>query len=115
MNECIYKFFVDCGRHGVLEGQFVATPEEVAFAVGKRVYFSEPWGKHSGVEIIFEASHFTITSTDPSEVATFKRLDLRSGECPLGLLADCIADGLIELTEEERATAPAFFAKRCPR
>lgn len=111
MSENIYKFFVDCGRGRDLNGLFVATPEEVAFAIGKRVYFSEPWGKHSGVAVTFEAAHFTIVSTDPKEVATFKRLDLSSGQCPLGLLADCIADGRLELTDEERAAAPAFFVK----
>ena len=109
MSECIYKFEVDYGRHGTLEGTFIATPEDVAFAIGKTVYFEEPWGKHSGAECTFEPGHFTVVSADPAEVATFKRLDLRSGECPLGLLRDCILDGRLELKDEERAAMPAYY------
>jgi hypothetical protein len=107
--ESIYRFYVDCGRHGALNGTFAATPEDVAFACGKTVYFSEPWGKHSGVEVTFEADMFTVVSSEPAEVATFNRLDLRSGECPLGLLHDAIMDRSMVLADEERDNAPPYF------
>jgi hypothetical protein len=79
------------------------------FACGKTVYFSEPWGKHSGVEVTFEADMFTVVSSEPAEVATFNRLDLRSGECPLGLLHDAIMDRSMVLADEERDNAPPYF------
>jgi hypothetical protein len=108
---CIYTFHVDCGRHGDLDGRFVATPEDIAFAVGKTVYFDEPWGKHSGVEVTFEADHFAVFSDTPEDVAAFERLNCAYGECPLGLLHDSISDGRIELTPEQKATAPPCFQR----
>ena len=42
MAKSIYKFEVDCGRMGSLQGTFTAEPEDIAFAVGKTVYFDEP-------------------------------------------------------------------------
>lgn len=107
--ECIYKFEVSYGQHGTLLGTFTAMPEDVAFAISKTVYFEEPWGKHSGAECTFAPAHFTVVSYDAGEVATFKRLNLRNGECPLGLLRDCILDGRLELTDEERAAMPAYY------
>lgn len=107
----IYTFRVDCGRHGDLDGKFTATPEDIAFAVGKTVYFEEPWGKHSGVEVTFEADHFAAFSGKPKDVAAFERLDAHSGHDPLGLLADSISDGRVDLTPEQEASAPPYFQR----
>ena len=109
MAKSIYKFEVDCGRMGSLQGTFTAEPEDIAFAVGKTVYFDEPFGKHSSASPTLAADQFSIVSSDPAEVATFERLNLSSGDCPLGLLHDSISDGAVELTEEEAANAPAYF------
>ena len=109
MAKSIYKFEVYYGRMGSLQGTFTAEPEDIAFALGKTVYFDEPFGKHSSAQPTLAADQFTLVSSDPAEVATFERLDLSSGDCPLGLLHDSISDGAIELTEEEAASAPAYF------
>lgn len=93
MSEAIYKFFQDYGRHGDIDGKFVATADEVAAALGHEIHFYEPWGKHSEASTILEASQFTVVSSDPADVAAFKRLDMTSGENPLGILADMKADG----------------------
>lgn len=105
----IYKFFVNCGRAGSLDGTFAAEAEDIAFAVGKTVHFEEPWGKHSGVMVTFEAAYFTLVSIDPAEVATFDKLDLAHGDCPLGLLNDSISDGRVELADEEAVRAPTYY------
>lgn len=112
---CIYKFHVNCGRGNYLDGTFTAEPEDIAFAIGKTVYFSEPWGKHSGVEVTFDASMFTVKSNSVSDAQAFDRLNLASGDCPLGLLADMIGDGVVGLTAEEIRTAPTFFRKAIER
>ena len=109
MTTGIYRFHVDCGRHGNLDGRFTATPEDIAFAVGHRLYFEEPWGKHSGVEVTLDADAFALVSDDPAEVATFAKLDMAHGECPLGLLHDSISDGRIELTAAQASAAPPYF------
>lgn len=109
MTRSIYKFHVDCGHAGSLEDTFAAKAEDIAFAIGKTLYFTEPWGKHSGVEVTLGDDAFSIVSSDPAEVATFDRLDLGSGDNPLALLHDSIADGRFELTDEEKLSAPAYL------
>lgn len=107
----IYKFHVDCGRANYLDGKFTAEPEDIAFAVNATVYFEEPFGRHTGVEITFAPEHFELVSADPADVATFERLDAASGHCPLGLLADSISDGRVEVDDEDAASAPPYFQK----
>lgn len=107
----IYKFHVDCGRANYLQGNFTAEAEDIAFAVSATVYFEEPFRKHSGAEVTFAPEHFELVSADPADVATFDRLDLATGHCPLGLLADSISDGRIEVDEEDKANAPPYFQK----
>lgn len=62
MKKALYKFQLDCGRMGELEGLFISTQEKVDKLVESRieVYFGEVLGKHSEVygsidkdEIIF--------------------------------------------------------------
>lgn len=109
MAKSIYKFEVYYGRMGSLQGTFIAEPEDIAFAVGKTVHFDEPFGKHSSASPTLAADMFQIVTDDHAEVAMFERLNLSSGDCPLGLLHDSISDGAVELTEEEAANAPAYF------
>lgn len=105
----IYKFHVDCGRSGSLDGTFTATPEDIAFAVGHRLYFEEPWGKHSGVEVTLSEDAFALVSADPAEVAVFDKLHMSNGHDALGLFHDRIADGVVELTAEQASAAPPYF------
>jgi hypothetical protein len=88
MEQAIYRFFQNYGRHGDIEGKFVATPDEVAAALGREVHFEEPWGKHSGADTTLSAEQFTVVSSDPADVAAFVRLKMWSGENPLAILAD---------------------------
>lgn len=60
----LYRFFVDCGRSGDLEGLFVAQPEELNEAYGTTLYFGEVLGKHSEVTVKFGPEDITLISED---------------------------------------------------
>ena len=55
----LYKFYVDYGRSGELEGLFVADERDIIDLEGKTVYFGEVLGKHSDVELEIEKDMFT--------------------------------------------------------
>lgn len=107
--QSIYQFRVHVGRHGDLSGKFTATEADIAFMVGKAVYFEEPWGRHTGCDVMFDETMFMIISSDPADVETFDRLGMESGHSPLGLLHDSIADGRVELSAAEKEAAPEYF------
>jgi hypothetical protein len=92
--EKLYRFEVDFGRHGKLKGVFPATPEEVAAAIGVKVFFEEPWGKHSGVEHTLEAKDFKVLTDDQDFIAKAKAYGIAwSGEHVTGKIADMRSDG----------------------
>lgn len=64
----LYRFYVDCGRMGHLEGLFIATQGEVNRAIGKNVYFGEVLGKHSEIEGTLEAHEIELVSDDQEKV-----------------------------------------------
>lgn len=45
----LWKFELDWGRMGTLEGLFVSEPEPLMELIGKEIYFGECLGKHSEV------------------------------------------------------------------
>lgn len=84
----VYRFTVDCGRCNYLQGTFVADDAKVAHAIGKTVYFSEPWGKHSGAEVTIEAGHFKVLTDDQDFIAKLRKYGMgHHGDDPLGILA----------------------------
>lgn len=64
----LYRFYVDCGRMGSLEGLFIATQGEVNRAIGKEAYFGEVLGKHSDVQGVIEAHEIELVSNDQEKV-----------------------------------------------
>jgi hypothetical protein len=74
MNETkhVYQWFWDCGRHGSLEGLFVATEGRIKEAEGKEAYFGEVLGKHSDVWVELESKHFSKLSSDENVVEFVK-------------------------------------------
>ena len=60
----LYKFYLDCGRMGYLDGLFVATEEDIKMIIGKDIYFGEVLGKHSDVIITLKKEDLTIKSDD---------------------------------------------------
>jgi hypothetical protein len=90
----MYRFNVHCGRQGDLAGLFVADSEEVDRAMGKSVFFDEPFGKHSAVTVTLAPEHFTVATDDQDFIAKFEALKIGSqGDCPLGILHDQELDG----------------------
>jgi hypothetical protein len=96
----VYKFYEDCGRMGSLYGVFIATDEEIAASIGRRVRFGEVLGKHSNIVVDLTADNFTLATDDEEFVRLFGELGLRTGHDPLGVLADQDAD---EKAREENA------------
>lgn len=64
----LYKFFLDCGRMGSIEGMFIAFPEEISKLIGKEIYFGEVLGKHSEVFDTMSEDHFEIVSEDQEHI-----------------------------------------------
>lgn len=87
MSEKVYKWRWDCG-YGVVEGVFVATPEQIDNAVGEHADFGEVLGHHSEVYGTLEAGEFTVLSEDPTIIAFVKANTF--GYNPLGhIRIDC--------------------------
>lgn len=84
----VYKFHVDMGRQGELEGIFVAEASEIEEIIGKDVYFGEVLGKHSDVGGEIEEDEITLITDDPVVVEVFEKHKLRSGINPLGYYYD---------------------------
>lgn len=87
-NECLWRFYWDCGRQGEVEGIFKATKEEVDAAIGKEVYFGEILGKHSEVYGEIEEGEITLESDDPLTVMNaiesgYNPLNYLRYECPV--------------------------------
>jgi len=64
----LYKYELDCGRMGVVDGLFIADEDEVNEAMGKYVYFGEILGKHSDIGCDLQESQLTVKSDDPGFV-----------------------------------------------
>lgn len=80
--QCVWSFYWDCGRSGVVEGTFIATKQEIKNSIGKQVYFGEILGKHSEVYGVLEKCDLELVSDDPVIVSTYNT----SGYNPLGYI-----------------------------
>lgn len=65
----LWSFYFDCGRSGGLEGLFVATEEEVEYAIGKYASFGEALGKHSDVYGNIKEGDISKVDISPEAVA----------------------------------------------
>ena len=63
----LYKFEVDFGRQGSLDGLFVSNESDFNMIIGKNVYFGEALGKHSDVEEVMTKEMFEVIEL-PDEV-----------------------------------------------
>lgn len=64
VKEKIYRFYVDCGRFGVLEGMILSDDNKIAEAIGKTAAFGEVLGKHSNIEVELESHMFEEVTAD---------------------------------------------------
>jgi predicted nucleic acid-binding Zn ribbon protein len=79
----VYKFYLDCGRMGHLDGLFVATSEEVNNVIDKKVYFGEVLGKHSEVYTVIKDFNIKLVSNSEEVVKIFEEHDISAGHNPL--------------------------------
>jgi hypothetical protein len=82
----LYRFELDCGRMGTLEGVFVADDSIVTASLGKTVYFGEVLGKHSEVMCTLEEGHFTLLSQDSNVCDIIEEYIGSTGYNPLSYL-----------------------------
>jgi hypothetical protein len=52
----LYKFHLDYGRMGCIEGTFVCTEDALQILIGKELQFGEVLGKHSDVNAVLRES-----------------------------------------------------------
>lgn len=90
----IYKFHIDCGRMGDLDGVFSADSEDVQKLIdsGKEVYFGEVLGKHSEVIKVIKAEHLEQITTDAKFIELFDTYGLSNGFNPFDYLEDSEED-----------------------
>ncbi len=79
----LYRFKLDCGRSGDLEGVFIATEQQISDAVGKLAYFGEVLGKHSEVMCHLNRGHMRLLTTDCLAIQVVEKFQLESGFNPL--------------------------------
>lgn len=84
MKKGIYKFSLDCGRMGDLEGVFIATDQQVKELISCKieVYFGEILGKHSEVWSKIEKKHIKLLTTDINAIEVVEKYDLTNGVNP---------------------------------
>jgi hypothetical protein len=87
MTQKIYRFEVS-GRNGSLESVFAATEEQIAWIIGKDIYFGEVWGKHSEVVVTMKSDDYTMVTDDAAAVKMFKETIKVTGYCPFDYLDD---------------------------
>jgi hypothetical protein len=83
MELAVWRFYLDCGRMGDLEGIFTATVEEVEASYGKYVYLGEVLGKHSEVYFDMEPGMLSRVVATEDQVAWFATVVGSNGINPL--------------------------------
>ncbi len=69
----IFRFYVDCGRNGEIEGVFTADQTEVDQIMGETIFLDEVLGKHSHVEVEI-TDEITVISDDEDFVSKFEEI-----------------------------------------
>jgi hypothetical protein len=84
MKKGIYKFSLDCGRMGDLQGVFIATDQQVKKLISSKieVYFGEILGKHSEVSSSIEKKHIKLLTDDINAIDVVEKYDLSNGINP---------------------------------
>jgi len=84
MDKILYKFHWDCGRQGSISGIFISTKDIILKNLGKRLYFSEPFGKHSEIYGVLEENDLTILTEDQDFIEKLEKYVGKSfGDNPL--------------------------------
>lgn len=67
----LYKFTLDCGRSGTIEGVFSASSQEITELVGKTINFDEVLGKHSYISTEVSPDVIKLLSEDQEKIEWF--------------------------------------------
>lgn len=80
----VYKFRLDCGRAGSLEGVFVEDTNRVKALIESNieVYFGEVLGKHSYISRTIESNDIEFISDSRTVVNLFEKNNLETGINP---------------------------------
>ena len=99
----LYRFYLDCGRMGSLDGLFIAEDTVVAEAMGKDIYYGECLGKHSEITCELDAAHLTVKSEDQEFISKLEELlgTTLSGFNPINIYLDDKEDGCYDEEDEE--------------
>lgn len=84
MKKGIYKFSIDFGRSGDLQGVFIATDQQVKKLISSKieVYFGEILGKHSEFWSAIEKKHIKLLTEDIHAIEVVEKYDLSNGINP---------------------------------
>ena len=72
--KALYKFYVDYGRMGELEGIFIAEEEKIRALIDKDIYFGEVLGKHSEIEHTLEKKDLQFQTNNPGWIAIIENI-----------------------------------------
>ncbi len=78
----LYRFHWDCGRHGELEGIFLADPKDIPKIIGQVLEFGEVLGKHSDIRGLLEEGEIELVSADPGVIQVVHTYGLTNGFNP---------------------------------
>lgn len=86
----LYRFYWDCGRQGSIEGNFLATEEQIENLIGSDLYLGEVLGKHSEVYGIVKESDIKLITDNREflDMAKSLKICLESGYNPLEYLEE---------------------------
>lgn len=80
----LYKLDFDCGRHGSLEGLFIADSDDMNKIVEEKtiIYFGEVLGKHSEIFGPIEEGDYEEITNDEKVIAVVEFYKLETGFNP---------------------------------
>lgn len=85
----LYEFYWNCGRQGDLSGIFVCNDSIISMAIGKRLCFYEPFGKHSEVFGELEEKDLIVLTDDQDFIEKFEKYIRKSfGYNPLNYIEE---------------------------
>lgn len=68
----LYKYILNYGRMGVLEGLFISDEASLMEAIGKEIYWGEVLGKHSEISSTLQLTDITTVSEDQEFIRQFE-------------------------------------------
>ena len=75
----LYRFSLDYGRMGSLDGLFTADSADVERLLGQEVYLGEALGKHSEVSFTYEEGILEVVCEDQDFLAKMKEYGMSGG------------------------------------